>query len=402
MTSMTRAVALAFLALFCGCELRGVRPSFEIAGPVPPVSDPEGAFTAALFQTTGARLVPGHRWQLEFDGDVFDALVADVLSAQVSINFVEYIWESGAPSDRLLKALAERKQGVTCRVLADPFGSPDFAKQVVPRLRELGCEARTFRPVSLKNVLERGHRKLVVVDGKIAYVGGFGVREEWTSKRHRARIYFRGGSRGLGSEWRDDNVRITGPAVSDVQRAFAQNWQEAGGTLLPVVELPVIEPDGEARAAFVSSTTGYLTDAERLVHLLVKAAQKRVYICNAYFVPDQSLVDLLIAKAKSGVDVQVLAPGNKNDVGIARIGQRHLYGELLEGGVRIFEYQPVMMHAKSMIIDDRVAMIGSINLNLISFTRLEEGALVFDDPKLVEELDASWRDDLSRSREVKR
>jgi cardiolipin synthase len=151
----------------------------------------------------------------------------------------------------------------------------------------------------------------------------------------------------------------------------------------------------------VSSSVGYQTDCERLVHLLIKAAQKRVYIANAYFVPDESLRRLLVAKAQEGVDVRVLAPGRKNDVPLASIGQRRLYGELLDGGVRVYEYQPVMMHAKSMIIDDRVAMIGSVNLNLISFTRLEEAALVFDDPKLVDALDEHWRADLAESREVK-
>jgi cardiolipin synthase len=394
-------LAVAVLLLMGGCALRGIRTAFQIAGPVPPVSDENGAFTAALFQTTGARLQPGHQWQLEFNGDVFDALVADIHGAQSSINFAQYIWEPGAPSDRLLKALSERNPSVVCRILADPMGSPDFSKEVAEKLRAIGCEARLFRPVSLKNLFERNHRKLVIVDGEVGYVGGFGVREEWTSKKkRRRRPFLRGGSRGLGDEWRDDNIRLTGPAVADIQRAFAQNWQEAGGALLPPADFPAIQPEGETRAAFVSSTAGYLTDSERLVHLLVRAARKRVYIANAYFIPDEELIKLLIQKAKEGVDVRVLAPGRHNDVRIAKIGQRRLYHVLLDGGVKIYEYQPVMMHAKTMIIDDRVAMIGSLNLNLISFTRLEEAALVFDDPKLVEELDESWREDLGESREV--
>jgi cardiolipin synthase len=394
-------LAVALVLLVGGCALRGIRPSFQIAGPVPAVSDENGAFTAALFQTTGARLQTGHQWQLEFNGDVFDALVADIHGAQSSINFVQYIWEPGAPSDRLIKALSERKPSVVCRILADPMGSPDFAKEVADKLRAIGCEARVFRPVSLENLFERDHRKLVIVDGRVGYVGGFGVREEWTSKRkRRRRPFLRGGSRGLGDEWRDDNVRVVGPVVADIQRAFAQNWQEAGGSLLPPSDFPEIQPDGETRAAFVSSTAGYLTDCERLVHLLVAAARKRVYIANAYFVPDQELIKLLIEKAKQGVDVRVLAPGRKNDVRIAKIGQRRLYNVLLDGGVKIYEYQPVMMHAKTMIIDDRVSMIGSLNLNMLSFVRLEEAALVFDDPKLVEALDESWREDLGESREV--
>jgi cardiolipin synthase len=415
------------LVLCASCSLRGVRPRFAIVGPVPPVTDPRisteiaaadfggsarilgeggpdpmGEFTAALYQTTGARLLAGHRWRLEADGNVFDALVADIATAQVSINFVQYIWEPGDASDRLLRALAARKPRVACRVLVDPMGSHEFASRVAPRLRAIGCEPRMFRPVSITNLFERNHRKLVTFDGRIAYVGGFGVRQEWCARGRFPHSHGFGASRGLGDEWRDDNIRISGPAVTDAQRAFAQNWQEAGGVLLPAAEFPTLSPDGEARVAFIASTAGYLTDSERLVHLLLGAAQKRVYIANAYFVPDRSLVQLLLEKVKQGVDVRVLVPGRKNDLRVAEIGQRRLYGELLDGGVRIFEYQPVMMHAKTMLIDDRVAMVGSLNLNLLSFTRLEEAGLVVDDPKLVEALDASWRRDLARAREVKR
>jgi cardiolipin synthase len=386
-----------------GCTLRGIRPSFEIAGPEPPVTNPGGEFDAALFQTTGAHLRPGHRFTLEPDGVVFDALEADIAEAQVSINFVEYIWEPSEPSERLVRALAQRKPNVKCRILADPMGSPDFAEQVKPALEKIGCEARLFRPVSSHNFLERDHRKLVIIDGRVAYLGGFGVRKEWLAKRrHRRRAYGSGVTRGFGDEWRDDNIRITGPSVQDVQRAWAQNWQEAGGALLPAAELPDPEPDGDSRMAFVSSSAGYLTVAERLVHLLVGAAQKRVWIANAYFVPDESLQRLLIEKVKAGVDVRVLAPGQKNDLRLAAIGQKRTYGELLDGGVHIYEYQPVMMHAKTMIIDDRVAMIGSLNLNLISLVRLEEAALVVDDPELVHALDAEWQKDLENAREVKK
>ncbi len=277
------------------------------------------------------------------------------------------------------------------------MGSPGFEKKVAPRLRAIGCEARLFRPLTLRNLLERNHRKLVVVDGRIAYLGGFGVRDDWRSKRRSLPGH---APPRLADEWRDDNIRMQGPAVRDVQRAFAQNWQEAGGELLPAAELPIIEPDGEARVAFISSTAGYVTDGERLVHLLVAAAQKRIHIANAYFVPDESLLQRLIGKARSGVAVWVIAPGGKNDLPLVQIGQRHLYRELLGAGIKVFEYQPVMMHAKTMLIDDRLTMIGSLNLNLMSLSRLEEGVFVIDDPKLVKTFDESWKSDLAESQEI--
>ena len=396
---LLRLFLLPLAALLGGCSFRGIRPSFAIAGPIPAVSRTSGEFAAALFQTTGARLLPGHRWALAENGSVFESIAADIVQAQTSINFVEYIWDPGAASDRLLQALALRPAQVRCRVLVDALGSPAFAQKVAPQLRAIGCEARLFRPLTLRNLLERNHRKLVVIDGRVAYLGGFGVRDNWRSKRRR---FFGRARRRFADEWREDNIRLQGPAVSDVQRAFAQNWQEAGGALLPAAELPTIAPDGAARVAFVSSTAGYVTDSERLLHLLIGGARKRIYIANAYFVPDESLLQLLADKAQQGVQVQVLAPGGKNDLPLAELGQRQVYRELLSAGVKIFEYQPVMMHAKTMLIDDELAVIGSLNLNLLSLSRLDEAVVVIDDPSLVRELDASWRSDCAESRQIRR
>jgi cardiolipin synthase len=392
-----RGLALA-ICLLAGCDFRGIRPEFALTGAMPLTSDVKGEFTSALFQTTGARMLAGHRWVLVENGSVFAAIMSDIGQAQRSINFSEYIWEPGEASDRMVQALAARPANVQCRVLVDALGSPAFAKQVAPRLREIGCEARVFRPLLVRNLLERNHRKLVVIDGRIAYLGGFGVRDEWRSKRRR---FFGRAHRRFANEWRDDNIRLSGPVVNDVQRAFAQNWQEAGGALLPQEDLPIIAPQGDARVAFVSSSAGYVTDSERLVHLLIGAARRRVYIANAYFVPDESLLRLLMEKARQGVEVRVIAPGVKNDLPLVEIGQRQMYKELLGAGVHVYEYQPAMMHSKTMLIDDRLAMIGSLNLNLLSMSRLEEAVFVIDDPKLVQALDLSWLADLTDSREVK-
>lgn len=378
-----------------------MRTAFALHGPVPTVGGAHDVeFQAAFFQTTGSRLLPGHRWALEPNGQVFSDIERDIAQAQISVNFDEYIWEPGRPSDQLLRALAGRARHVTCRVLADALGSPDFDAKIAPRLRSIGCEARLFRPLTTTNLFERNHRKIVVLDGRVAYLGGFGVRDEWLSTRRRQWSPYKHTRLRLSGEWRDDNIRIVGPVVREVQRAFAQNWQEAGGTLLPAVELPTVAPEGPARVAFVSSSAGYLTEGERLIHLLIGAARKRVHIANAYFVPDRSLLQLLTDKAQAGLDIRVLAPGRTNDVPIASIGQRQVYHELLTAGVQIFEYQPAMMHAKTMVIDDRLAMIGSLNMNMVSMNRLEEAVFVIDDPELVRALDHSFYDDLEESREI--
>ena len=363
-------------------------PELVLHGPVPSPADGE-AFDIALFQTTGARLQRGHRWHLEDSGQVFTAIVDAIGRAHTSVDIVSYIWHSGEPSERIIGALEKRAHGVTCRILVDPLGSPDFEKNVQPRLRATGCTTLFFRPLGSHPIPERDHRKLTIIDGRIGFVGGFGIRQEWVKAA---------GSRD--PEWRDINIRIEGPAVNDLQRAFAQNWQEAGGALLPVDDFPRIEPDGDARIAFVASSFALVTEADRLTLLTIASAKKRLWIWNAYFTPDARLRDLLIARAKAGVDVRVIAPGDKNDVTVSKIAQRRGYARLLAGGLRIWEYQPSMMHAKAMIIDDRVAVIGSINLTSLSLTRLEEDAIVVEDPALVDAMARDWDADIAKSREV--
>ena len=378
------AVALATVAAGCA----PVSSQFELHGSVPPPSESE-AFDNALFQTVGARPLRGHRWRLEVDGRVFGAIADEVARARVSVNIVVYIWHSGEPSERLLDGLAKRDKRVACRILVDPLGSPDFEKNVQPRLRALGCETRQFRPLLQHPIPERNHRKIAVVDGRVGYVGGFGVRQEWVKA-----------SGSSDPEWHDINLRVEGPAVGELQRAFAQNWQEAGGTLLPVEEFPHVDGEGDARVAVVASSFGYVTLADRLMLLTIASAHKRLWIWNAYFVPDARMRDLLVAKAKQGVDVRVLAPGDKNDVLASKVAQRRGYPALLAAGIRVFEYQPTMMHAKTVIVDDRLAVVGSINLDALSLTRLEEDAVVVDDPELVTALARQWDEDVKKCREV--
>ena len=382
----SKIAAASLFALVAGCA--PLSPRFELHGPVPPPADAE-AFATALFQTTGTRLERGHRWRIEDDGRVFDAIIDDIGRARVSVDVVSYIWHSGQPSERIVAAIERRAHGVACRVLVDPLGSPDFADKVEPRLHAAGCETHQFRPLAKRAIVERNHRKLVIVDGRIGYVGGFGIRQEWV--------------KAAGSpdpEWRDINMRLEGPAVAELQRAFAQNWQEAGGALLPVADFPRIEPDGEARIAFVASSFALVTEADRLTLLTIASAQKRLWIWNAYFVPDDRLRDLLIARARAGVDVRLIVPGDKNDVTVSKLAQRRSYPPLVAAGIRIFEFQPTMMHAKAMLIDERVAVVGSINLDSLSLTRLEEDAVVVVDPAIVDALARDWNDDVHKSRAV--
>jgi cardiolipin synthase len=355
---------------------------------------PEG-LSQAFFQSTGVALEPGHQVELVNNGRIFDAIEEEVRAARSSIHILSYIWRPGEPSDRLIRALRERLPGVACRVLVDAMGSINF-ESVAVQLEAVGCETRVFRPIQgsiarldLARMLGRMHRKLVVRDGEVGITGGWGIWKSWQGQARNA------------NEWRDTNVRVWGPAVRQIQQAFAENWQESGGSFLPTECFPELSPVGEARAGFVGSTgETFLTDGKRMTLLAIAAAQRRLWIANAYFIPSQDISDLLILKAKQGVDVRVLVPGRHHDVKLVHSGQRGSYAPLLEGGVRIWEYELSMMHAKTILADDRLSVIGSTNMDPLSLDVVEEGSLVVEDPALAGAMAQDFEEDLGHSREI--
>nr|MDQ3365135.1 phospholipase D-like domain-containing protein [Myxococcota bacterium] len=218
------AIGLTIPLVLALRKAAGSERSFEVHAAMPP-SGPELA--NALYQSIGARLVPGHAVALLDNGRVFDALVEEIERAQHSIHVVMYIWEAGIASDRISAALIARaRAGVPCRILIDAFGSSAFDETVQPALVAGGCEVRAFRPLPGPAPLARNHRKLAILDGAVAITGGFGIRDNWL------------GDGAHAESWRDANVLFSGPAVSDAQQAFAENWQEAGGALLPPETLP--------------------------------------------------------------------------------------------------------------------------------------------------------------------
>lgn len=355
---------------------------------------PEG-LSQAFLQSTGVALEPGHRVQLVNNGDIFDAIEEEVRAARSSIHILSFIWRPGEPSDRLIRALRERQPGVACRVLVDPLGSLNF-EAVAPELAAVGCETRLFRPIQgaiasldLRRMLARTHRKIVVRDGEAGITGGWGIWKSWT------------GDASSADEWRDTNIRVWGPAVRQMQQAFAENWLEAGGDFLPPESFPPLAPAGEARAGFVASTGEiFLSDGRMMTLVAIGAAQRRLWIANSYFIPSEAISDMLILKAKAGVDVRVLVPGRHHDIPPVHAGQRASYARLLEGGVRIWEYELSMMHSKMILVDDRLGIVGSTNMDPLSLDWVEEGSLVVEDPALAEALARDFEADLVHSREI--
>jgi cardiolipin synthase len=252
------------------------------------------------------------------------------------------------------------------------------------------CQLRVFRPLPGPDNAARNHRKVFVIDGRVGFTGGFGVDDKWL-----------GDGRGP-KEWRDTNVRVEGPAVAEMQQAFGENWQEPGGDFLPPSEFPRLDPNGQAKAAFVRSDAApVVTRAERLTQLAIASARKRVWIENAYFAPSKAILDLLGRQAAAGVDVRMVVAGRKSDSKLEFLWAQMDYGELQKRGVRIWEYQASMIHSKTMLVDDSLVIIGSVNLEPLSLNKLEDGALVAQDETAARKLAKDFEEDCARSKEQK-
>lgn len=389
---MNRCWLFIFLAsLWLGCPYPNHRHDLRIRS----VPNAPEELSLAFFQSTGVALEPGHRVEMLNNGRILDAIEEEVRAARSSIHIATYIWRPGEPSDRLIQALRERQPGVACRVLVDPLGSLNF-EVVSPRLVAAGCEVRVFRPIQgaiasldVERLMTRMHRKLVVRDGEVGLTGGWGIWKSWEGDARNA------------DEWRDANVRVWGPAVRGMQQAFAENWQVAGGDFLPPECFPPLGPMGEARAGFVGSTGApFISDARRMTLLAIGAAKRRLWIVNAYFIPTEDISDMLILKAKAGVDVRVLVPGRHHDIAPVHAGQRASYARLLEGGVRIWEYELSMLHSKTILVDEQVSIIGSTNMDPFALDQVDEGSLVVVEPALAAELAQDFEQDLVHAREI--
>lgn len=342
-----------------------------------------------LEREVGVPVREGNRVDLVENGSVFDALEEAIGEARESIHLCEFMWMgTGDPSERIGRALIERRRGVACRVVVDWFGSNNLDRALERRLVASGVELRRHMP--WPDPFRLNHRRVVVLDGRTAFVGGFGIWKSWLGD-------------GVGEgRWRDTAARVHGPIVRDLQRAFDRSWQTAGGAPLAGSAYPRVAAAGTHLAAVVASSPAWArtTLAARMYYALIASARRRLYVANSYFVPDRSLQNLLVARARAGVDVRVLAPGSHHDVPIVHAGQRRTYARLLAGGVRVFEYEASMMHAKTLVADD-TAVIGSTNMDSQSLSFLWEASVVVQAREIADRLVERFLLDLSRSNEIR-
>ena len=354
-------------------------------------------FESSIELLTGTSFSCGNHAELCLNGDgTYDRLFEDIASARDTLTLQMYYCQPGRVADRFGDAMRERaRAGVRVMFLLDAFGSAKLSDEYLDSLKQAGVEVAKFRPVNwyaLEKAYARSHIRVIVIDGRIGYTGGFGMDDKWL-----------GGGRSE-DEWRDTNVRFTGPAVNQLQATFATGWAEATGELLTGDLLfPALpdESEGRMKATLLhTAPTIGSTAAERLLALSIAAARHTLYITNSYFVPDDDFVRLLRQAAARGVDVRILSPGAMNDVKSTWYAGRAQYERLLEGGVRIFWYQPAMMHAKSFVVDGCWSSIGTMNFDNRSLAFNDESNLLVLDDEFGGKVRETFLDDLTRSKEV--
>jgi cardiolipin synthase len=360
----------------------------------PAVGDPAFALTAAAVAELA--LLPGNSVRVLSNGDeTFPPLLADLRSATRSITVQMYYGKPGLVADTVLRILAARaRAGVQVLFMYDAIGSDHLPTSFRRELQDAGVRVAIFRPIQwheLDMLGRRAHTRVVVIDGRIGYTGGFGLDDKWL-----------GDARSPG-EWRETNVRFTGPAVAALQAAFVEEWAEATGELLLGGRLFPTVPGttGPHTAGVMHSLPGNgPSPAERALALSIVGARRTLYISNAYFLPNAAFRRLLVAAARRGVDVRVLTNGRETDNGLTVLAARAGYDELLDAGIRIFEYQPTMMHAKTLVADGRWGSIGSINFDNRSLALNSETTLLLLDAGIGATMDSIFLKDLRRATEV--
>jgi cardiolipin synthase len=351
----------------------------------------EQAFTRA----TGAPLVSGNRVRLLKDATAnYPAWLQAIRSATRTISFDNYIFDEDEVGLAFADALAgQARTGVKVRVLHDWMGSYGGASRAFwRRLQENGVEVRSFNPPSLASPfgwLSRDHRKMIAIDGRIAFVSGLCVSRKWL-----------GDPKHGGEPWRDTGVEITGPAVAYVERAFARLWGTLGDA---IPEGDLSDPNALEEVGPVSlrivATAPNTARTFRLDQVLALSARKRLWLTDAYFVATTAYLEALRSAARDGVDVRLLLP-SASDIPAIRPLSRARYRALLEAGVRIFEWNGPMIHAKTAVADARWARVGSSNLNPASLLGNYELDVAVEDEGFGRELEAMYEADLARSTEI--
>jgi cardiolipin synthase len=349
----------------------------------------------SLAGLTLSTAVGGNSVEVFENGAFFDVLVERIGTARHSVHFETFLWKEGALGARVASALSERaRAGKQVRVMLDANGSAKVGKAAVRQMREAGCQVRFFHKRSLRNLgvlNDRDHRKMVIIDGKEAFVGGHCIVDEWL------------GDAEDGQHFGDVSVRLHGPIVNSVQGAFSENWAgETGELFVGEGVFPELQPAGDALIHAVFAKPENSAPAVKILHhTAICLARKRLWIQNPYFIPEPDAIDAFGEAVKRGVDVRVLMPsaGGSDNPMVQHAGHRN-FEKLLRCGVRLFEYPHTLLHQKIMTVDGAWSAIGSSNFDDRSFETNDELTLAVRDATLAARLDAVFERYVARANEV--
>ncbi|MEO7522094.1 MAG: phospholipase D-like domain-containing protein [Gemmatimonas sp.] len=352
-------------------------------------------FVSAISALTETAIVPGNQVELLLDGSAtLTRIEADARSSKKSIVVQTYYCAPGKVAERLKQVMMSKaQQGLSVLFLPDAFGCGSLGDGYFDSLRTAGVRVAKMRPFkwySLHRSLHRSHVRVAIIDSKIAYTGGFGFADKWLPNPD-------------GPPWQETTVRFRGPAVAELAGAFGIAWADATGELLAGDGIfpDAFIPDEGTLAGVMFTTRTYGTPVpERYLSLSLAAARRHVYIANPYFIPNKDLRKWLKEAVARGVDVHILTASSNIDVKFTRWAGRSTYEELLAAGVKIYEYTPSMLHAKTMVIDGVFVSVGSLNLDNISLRINDEAVLLSQDSTLAAALEKRFLADIAKAEKI--
>lgn len=389
------SISAITILILAGLFAPGLKYSL-VMPPEGPVSAP--AFLNELEPLVSSKITRNNQIEVIENGENFYEAELDAMRhARHSINIEAYIFHKGKVTDQVLNVLIERaRAGVHVNLVMDSLGSLSTRKNYFKPLKQAGGHVEWYHRLRLHNWFianNRTHREITLIDGSIAFLGGAGYADWW-------RFETKGEPR-----WRDTMVRVQGDAVRGLQGTFVENWLESSGQILdgPDYFPPLNRDPGNITALVVTSTPSSSVGSTRarvLFQTLVAAAQKSIYITTPYFLPDKSMREELVRAKKRGVQIRVIAPGKHADHAMTRSSGRSAYGDLLQAGAEIHEYEASMIHAKITIIDGLWSVVGSTNFDNRSFGLNDEINLAIFNEQIASKLTHDFDEDAARSKRV--
>ncbi|MGV8894596.1 MAG: cardiolipin synthase [Burkholderiaceae bacterium] len=356
-------------------------------------ADPQ--FRRSMGVLLGPPVLEGNAVEVLVNGDaIFAAMLKAIRSAQKTITFETYIYWSESIGREFSEALMERaRAGVKVHVMLDFIGSVKMDLSKLDAMKQAGVQVQRYhKPVlwKLARLNNRTHRKLLIIDGVLGFTGGVGIADRWR------------GNAQDDKHWRDTHFQVEGPVVGQIQAVFVDNWTKATGRVLDGVEYfpPLRHAGTEAAQMFSSSPTGGSESMQLMYLMAITAAQHSIHLSSAYFVPDDLTVKALVDAAKRGVKIQIITPGTTIDSEVVRSASRSRWGDLLQAGIEIAEFQPTMFHVKALVVDALLVSVGSTNFDNRSFSLNDEANLNVISQDFAQRQIAIFEHDLLRSKTI--